>query len=106
MLAYGSHVLQPPMEKLGVHTNKFLGILWVFDRNTVKYCGSFKEIERDLVYGFINSLFKSDINIKDLVNSLFYNTSNLTNYWNAILYWRLVAVIALEIWCDNKYTCI
>ena len=53
----------------------------------LNYVKSFKEIEQDLVYGFKNRLLKSDnINIKVLVNSLFYNTSNLTNYWNAILY--------------------
>ena len=47
---------------------------------------SFKELERDPVYGFKNRIFKSDnINIKVLVNSLFDNTSNVTNYWNAIL---------------------
>ena len=47
----------------------------------------FTEIERDLVYGLKNRLFKSDtFYITFLVNSLFYDTSNLTNYWNAILY--------------------
>ena len=53
----------------------------------VNRVNTFKEIERDLVYGFKNRLFKSDnINIKVLINSLFYITSNLTNYWNVILY--------------------
>ena len=48
---------------------------------------TFKEIERNHVYGFRNRLFKSNnINIKVLVNSLFYDTNNLTNYWNAILF--------------------
>ena len=47
---------------------------------------TFKYIERDLVYSLQNKLFKSNNNIKVLVNSLFYSKSNLTNYWDAILY--------------------
>ena len=53
----------------------------------------FKEIEQDPVHSFKNRLFKSDksgnINIKVLVNSLFYNTSNLINYmyWPGMLFY-------------------
>ena len=48
---------------------------------------SFKDIEQNPMYGFKNRLFKPDnINIKVLVSSLFYNTNNLTNYWNAMRY--------------------
>ncbi len=48
---------------------------------------SFKEIERDLIFSFSSRILSSDNSIiNELVNSIFYNSCHLTDYWNSVLY--------------------
>ncbi len=48
---------------------------------------SFKEIERDLIFSFSSRILSSDNSIiNELVNSIFYNSCHLTDYWNSLLY--------------------
>jgi len=48
---------------------------------------SFKEIERDLVYSFSSRILSSNNSvINELVNSIFYNSCKLTDYWKSVLY--------------------
>ena len=50
-------------------------------------CKSFKEIERDLVFGFKKSVVESGkMIIIVLVNSLHSNSSHMTKYWSRVLY--------------------
>ena len=52
-----------------------------------------KEIERDLVFGFKNSLSESgNMIISVLINSLYFKSSHLTKYWNRVLYYIMLII--------------